>query len=583
MTALKHFGPRAYSQNFTGEVVKIGGSVCDRAKMRMRKSLGYRDLEGAIVVFDLREVRCSWETRYRNLREAGAALVLSAWTAYPPGEFYYAHDGSRGRRTRSGDMPMLEIFTEDADDLTLLSEQQRRNGTLLTVRVTPSDNLWLASYNPGSWAWLVLRVLAPIFAFATVALAARNLRARSSFSELVVPHKCTLPSLVLATEALVTAGIGVLVAAGYASSSDALPEFFHFALFLGLGGFSMFTTLVVAPISRQHWRDERDALVHQRLYRLTNHRLKVGFLAVATIGSDVAFFVLGATYSVSIDTFVFLAFLQSFFSWFVSFYFIRSVWRANVDIIEVMLRGNYCCTSATRCCVAADGRARTSLAVQHMIAWLAVSGVFMLVASFGVMLLSANDDESHTPMDNAVAYVLLIYGRIGTSHAQIRSLDPIPSIARIVPSLQEAPESSRRHETESTAEAEESVVTYSIRIGEHIRGIRKLKLPETATVSDLQRAVETQYPRPNGGRVSSAFVGRDFEIDGSDLAMQAIEFGEVVGIVWSPNVAGPLPEANAPAIIKTTVSETPATLRHSLTTSEGQSSTDDSTGALHIP
>ena len=69
--------------------------------------------------------------------------------------------------------------------------------------------------------------------------------------------------------------------------------------------------------------------------------------------------------------------------------------------------------------------------------------------------------------------------------------------------------------------------------------------------------------------------------------MQAIEFGEVVGIVWSPNVAGPLPlavpEANAPAIIKTTVSETPATLRHSLTTSEGQSSTDDSTGALHIP
>ena len=67
------------------------------------------------------------------------------------------------------------------------------------------------------------------------------------------------------------------------------------------------------------------------------------------------------------------------------------------------------------------------------------------------------------------------------------------------------------------------------------------------------------------------------------MQMQAIEFGEVVGIVWSPNVAGPLPEANAPAIIKTTVSETPATLRHSLTTSEGQSSTDDSTGALHIP
>ncbi len=545
VTALKYMGTERFDLNITGPLIKLGGEVCDRCSPTLQSSnptsttlprsrhricapppatsaLRSRDLAGAMIVFELSSTRCSFETMYLNLLERDVALALSSWVATPPGEFFFSHDGSRGRRTRGATMPMLELAAGDAEALIRCSTNRT-----LTVRVTPSRNRWLELFALHSWYSLVMRCFLPALAFTTGGLALRTLRARLTCAKLWTGD-FTLPSLVLITEMIATPLIGLVLAAGYTTSTDVLPDPVATFFLSGFAGLKLFTALILAPISRQHWRDERDARAHQmQKFGLAEHKMKIGVLFSLTVAPDLVFGAMVASHSLSRDAVVQLGASYSLLGVLLGIYFIVLVVQSNADVVRAVSHSIHPNTTTTI----------VSPHVAHMIAWLGVSGICLIVAAAGFFVLTRIAREGRmSPSAAGACRCVAMLGRFGASYAQVRSLDviPTPTAGVLLPTSvemlcaeQQADERPRTH-----VGAEDPGVTFFVYVGAHVDGITRMTMPESTTVGALGRAVETLYAPPGGGSVSCLFVGRCYELDEDDIAANVIEFGEKVTVGW---------------------------------------------------
>ena len=531
VTSLKFFGKRRFERNITGEVVPIHGEQqCDRRLLPRAPRL-----EGAIVVLDAAGIPCVLETVYANLNSAGVALALIPWYVNPPGETYNFHDGSRGRETRGKAMLLLEMYSADVRALVAASREEG-SAAVLTVYARPDHNEWTELFESGYW-W-GLRAVAASLAFATCGFAVRNLRARCSLSQFF-SEECTVTSLTLAVEAVVMPVIGAITAIhGHGASSDVLPDSIALFFLTGLTGFSLFTTLALAPISRQHWRDQRDASVHERrTHPVTYHWLRLSILALMTAAVDTLAGILSASYELLVDDMFTLAAIYSIVGLVVAIEFFMLCRQANVDVIKVMFRRDW-----------TKGEGAREMAVPHMIAWLAVSGVFLLANSAGFMVIALTV-PGQSPMMSFIGIGLLLLGRIGSSYAQGRSLDPITidqTVAKVVAvddnielrrlesenDGDDGTFSSQDHANRELEPPSLTLATFEVDLGEQMGGIRRVPVPTSATVRDLRAAIELHYGKGRGAQVHALVVGDMCQIDDEDVAVNAIGYGEVITVSW---------------------------------------------------
>ena len=349
-----------------------------------------------------------------------------------------------------------------------------------------------------------------------------------------------------------------LAAAGWLGSADLLSDAWAVFFCTGFSG-RLYGSSCSAPISREHWRDRRDARSHERRsHAVGKHARKLAALALCVVVPDFVALALAASYTISIEAVWVCLFFYLLTGVFAACFFFKLVYDANVDVIALMRHR----------------RGHIAEPVAHMIGWLGISGIFLCLQMTGFLLCVLTTPAiravAHSPAIHLPTVIVLFLGRIGASYAQVRSLDPIGattarSAAQVAPDktavLADAPRSAAlagsagechkdvlaaaadgstpRLTSEASLSPEDELYsrvlqpqsgTVELDLGGSARA--RIPLRDGMTVRELRHAIEAWYMRP--GLVARALlVDHAYELDDEDVAAAVIKPSEKVTVAWA--------------------------------------------------
>jgi len=416
----KYYGPQSGSiLNGTFPATYIE-AICDPGK--------WPSLEGEIAVFPRFSRTCSMDEVYQQLSKAKAIAAAVAIPYDPPDIFSHVHFSWDRCRFCGGSM--YYVFVSDPNDKFryICSRHEVFELSLLYSSSTMSK-----MYESLSWL-LVLRILVPVFAFCTAAMAAfevyrevcsADFKRRGPYSVRIVICILESPSLFVVGCALALGEFGPM----------SLPWPIHVALTTLLYGVSLFTSTTLAIYLKEENRRSKAGRQEPRRSIWNTHRVFISVAFAVFVGSDLILIIsivtLGAVTSPTTQiVFEIVSIIVILAGLVVASSFIYQAWQLRFSIEHYLFK---------RVSPADSNGARSLRRVGRLAFWLFMSALaivmhfVMSIAMMCVLLQPLPPPITVTPTMNLVVCALYSVSRISISHAQVQGLRltydnfPVPS------------------------------------------------------------------------------------------------------------------------------------------------------------